>query len=100
MCVCEHLCVCIPIQIYIIYTVFVLSFKIKRCFLIKCQSLAILGVTKIVSISWENTVSTPWSQINLNIKFSCLGVPTVAQGAKNLTAAAQIAAEARVCSLA
>lgn len=41
VCVCEHLCVCIPIQIYIIYTIFILPFKIKGCFLIKCQTLAI-----------------------------------------------------------
>lgn len=29
MCVCDHLCVYTLIQIYIIYTIFVLSFKIK-----------------------------------------------------------------------
>ena len=41
VCMCEHLCVCIPVQIYIIYTIFVLPLKKKRCFLIKCQTLAI-----------------------------------------------------------
>ena len=70
MCVCNHLCVCTPIQIYIIYTIFVLSFKIKRYFLIKCQRLTISSVTEIFSISRAKIISIPWSQINLNSQFS------------------------------